>query len=200
MKPIDQAVSIFKILSMLPSLGGLLVPHTYLPSQFLPVLIKLGVEDGFPGGLEFKEGRKAAQLLAQWGFDSLEISQGLRGKRYEGTEFRTKVDSIDREGYFRDWCKRVKSQVSVPVMMVGGLRTFELMEEAIQEGEADFISLCRPLIREPGIINEWKGGDRHRATCISCNLCLSALRERNLALRSTEESGEQLNKQIVNLI
>jgi 2,4-dienoyl-CoA reductase-like NADH-dependent reductase (Old Yellow Enzyme family) len=140
-----------------------------------PVLIKLGVEDGFPGGLEFKEGRKAAQLLSQWGFDSLEISQGLRGERYEGTEFRTEIDSVDREGHFRDWCRRVKRQVTVPVMMVGGLRTFELMEEAIQEGEADFISLCRPLIREPGIINEWKGGDRHRATCISCNMCLSAI-------------------------
>ncbi|MFC1816446.1 NADH:flavin oxidoreductase [Thermodesulfobacteriota bacterium] len=140
-----------------------------------PVLIKLGVEDGFPGGLGFGEGRMAAQLLAQWGFDALEISQGLRGKRYEGTEFRTKINSVDREGYFRDWCKRVKSVVSVPVMMVGGLRTFELMEEVVQEGEADFISLCRPLIREPGIVNEWKGGQRHRATCISCNMCLSGL-------------------------
>ena len=38
-----------------------------------PVLIKLGVEDGFPGGLGFGEGRMAARLLAQWGFDALEI-------------------------------------------------------------------------------------------------------------------------------
>ena len=117
-----------------------------------PVLIKLGVEDGFPGGPGFGEGRMAAQLLAQWGFDALEISQGLRGKRYEGTKFRAKINSVDREGYFRDWCKRVKSEVSVPAMMVGGLRTFELMEEIIQEGEADFIFFCRPLIREPGIV------------------------------------------------
>jgi 2,4-dienoyl-CoA reductase-like NADH-dependent reductase (Old Yellow Enzyme family) len=138
------------------------------------VLIKLGVEDGFPGGLEFREGRMAAQLLAQWGFDALEISQGLRGKAFEGTAARTKIDNVDREGYFRDWCKGVKSQLSVPVMMVGGLRTFELMEEVIQEGDADFISLSRPLIREPGIINRWKGGDRNRATCISCNMCMSS--------------------------
>ena len=140
-----------------------------------PVLIKLGVQDGFPGGLEFSEGSLAAQLLAQWGFDALEISQGLRGKRYEGTEFRTKINRVDREAYFRDWCRKVKNQVTVPTMMVGGLRTFELMEEVIQDGEADFISLCRPLIGEPGIVNEWKGGKRHRATCISCNMCLEAL-------------------------
>lgn len=41
-----------------------------------PILIKIGVEDGFTGGLEFKEGKQAAKLLADFGFDSLEISQG----------------------------------------------------------------------------------------------------------------------------
>lgn len=140
-----------------------------------PVLIKIGVEDGFSGGLEFCEGKLAAQLLAQWGFDALEISQGLRGRRYEGTEFRTKINRADREAYFRDWCKEIKSQVNTPIMMVGGLRTFGLMEEIIKKGEADFISLCRPLIREPGIVNGWKNGDHERAECISCNMCLEEL-------------------------
>ena len=140
-----------------------------------PVLVKLGVADGFPGGLEFEEGLVAAQSLARSGFDAVEISQGLRGKRYEGTEFRSKINSIDREGYYREWCKRVKREVNVPVMMVGGLRTFELMEDVIKEGEADFISLCRPLIREPGLLSDWERGDRHRATCISCNGCLGVL-------------------------
>ena len=59
---------------------------------------------------------------------------------------------LDREAYFRDWCTEIKRQVSVPVMMVGGLRSFDLMEEVIQNHEADFVSLCRPFIREPGII------------------------------------------------
>jgi len=155
-----------------------------------PVLIKVGVQDGFPGGLHFSEGNLAAQFLAQWGFDSLEISQGLRGKPYEGTEFRTKINTLDREAYFRHWCKEIKSQANVPVMMVGGLRTFELMEEVVQKDEADFISLSRPFIREPGIINEWKGGDRHRATCISCNKCLEALRKGE-ALRCIQEKTEE---------
>jgi len=140
-----------------------------------PVLVKIGVEDGFPGGLEFDEGKQAAQYLAQWGFDALEISSGLRGKGYATAEFRTHIDRLDREAYFRDWCREIKRHASAPVMMVGGLRSFELMEEVIQNQEADFVSLCRPLIREPGIINEWKNKDRHRATCISCNKCFEAL-------------------------
>jgi 2,4-dienoyl-CoA reductase-like NADH-dependent reductase (Old Yellow Enzyme family) len=139
------------------------------------VLVKIGVQDGFAGGLEFSEGKMAAQRLAQWGFDALEISSGLRGKGYETAEFRTKISRVEREAYFREWCREIKSEVMVPVMMVGGLRTFELMEEVIQNGEADFVSLSRPFIREPGLVNDWKSGDHNRATCISCNKCFEAL-------------------------
>lgn len=155
-----------------------------------PVLIKIGVQDGLPEGLEFMEGKVAAQRLAQWGYDALEISSGLRGKGYETAEFRTKINRVEREAYFRDWCREIKSEVQVPVMMVGGLRTFELMEEVVQNGEADFVSLSRPFIREPGLVNAWKSGDHHRATCISCNKCFEALLERQ-PLHCAQEKQKQ---------
>jgi len=140
-----------------------------------PVLVKIGVADSFPGGLDYREGKRAAQTLAEWGFDALEISSGLRGRGYENAEFRPGINRLDREAYFRDWCKDIKRSVSAPVMMVGGLRTFDLMEQVVQNHETDFISLCRPLIREPEIINDWKNKDRHGATCISCNKCFDEL-------------------------
>jgi 2,4-dienoyl-CoA reductase-like NADH-dependent reductase (Old Yellow Enzyme family) len=140
-----------------------------------PVLMKIGVQDGFPGGLELEEGKKAAVMLSQWGYDALEISQGLRGKIYEGMEYKTKINSLDREGYFADWCREIKKQVTAPVMAVGGFRTFALMEKIVQDGEADFIALCRPFIRQPDLVNRWKKGSRERAACISCNGCLEAL-------------------------
>jgi len=140
-----------------------------------PVLVKIGVEDCFPGGLEYREGKRAAQSLAEWGCDALEISSGLRGKGYENAEFRPGINQLEREAYFRGWCRDIRRSVTVPVMMVGGLRTLDLMEQVIQNQEADFVSLCRPLIREPEIINDWKKKDRHRATCISCNKCFDAL-------------------------
>lgn len=140
-----------------------------------PVLVKIGVADGFPGGLEFREGKEAAVRLARFGFDALEISQGLRGKKYGGTEFRAGIDRIEKEAYFRDWCREIKREVEVPVMMVGGLRSPQLMSEIIRNEEADFISLSRPLIREPKLIDLWKTGDERRPECISCNRCLEGL-------------------------
>jgi 2,4-dienoyl-CoA reductase-like NADH-dependent reductase (Old Yellow Enzyme family) len=140
-----------------------------------PVLIKIGVADGFPGGLEFSEGKEAAVRLAESGFDALEISQGLRGEKYEGTEFRAGIDRMEKEAYFRDWCRKIKKEVRVPVMMVGGLRSFGLMEQIVRNGEADFISLSRPLIREPDLINIWKSQTHKHPECVSCNRCLEAL-------------------------
>ena len=140
-----------------------------------PVLIKIGVADGFPEGLQFSEGKSAAVCCAEWGFDAIEISQGLRGKRYGQTEFRTKIKGPDQEGYFRSWCKEIREAVNVPVMMVGGLRRLELMDEVIRNQEADFISLCRPLIREPDIIGQWEKGEGAKPSCVSCNLCFEAL-------------------------
>lgn len=158
-----------------------------------PVLIKIGVQDGFPGGLELSEGKQAALLLANGGFDALEISQGLRGKEYGETEFRTKIKSVREEGYFRDWCREIKTLVNVPVMMVGGLRSFSLMEKVVENNEADFVSLCRPFIRQPGLVRDWQRGDRNRATCISCNQCLDVLKKGEM-VRCLQEEKDHSKK------
>lgn len=150
-----------------------------------PVMVKLGVADGFPGGLEFAEGKQAALHSATWGIDALEISQGLRGKRYSETEFRTGIRDKSREAYFRDWCREVHASVDIPVMMVGGLRSPDLMAEILRQDEADFVSISRPLIREPDIVHRWKQGDTTPSTCISCNRCFDNLL-RGIPLACTE--------------
>ncbi|WP_371361860.1 NADH oxidase [Sporomusa rhizae] len=140
-----------------------------------PILIKLGVQDGFSGGFEFTEGKQVAKVLADIGFDALEISQGLRGKSYEETEFRPRINSLKQEAYFGNWTREIKGETNVPIMMVGGLKTLSLMEEKIHNKEADFISLCRPLLAEPGLINDFKINKKAKARCISCNQCVDQI-------------------------
>jgi len=140
-----------------------------------PVLIKVGVQDGFDGGLILEEGLRAAQLLADAGYDGLEISQGLRGVRFHETEFRTKLKKPEDHGYFRKWSAAVKKTVHVPVMAQGGIRDLEMAEEILQQGEADLVALSRPLISEPDLIARWRKGDKKPARCISCNKCIDEL-------------------------
>jgi 2,4-dienoyl-CoA reductase-like NADH-dependent reductase (Old Yellow Enzyme family) len=159
--------------------------------QDYPILIKIGIADAFDGGMQAAEGIEAAVKMAALGFDALEISQGLRGEMFKGAEFRPGIDSIDKEAYFRDWTAEVKERVKVPVMMVGGLRTFSLMEEVVAGGEADFISLSRPLIREPDLINGWRQDPDRQPKCISCNGCLLRLRDgKPLACALDAQDGE----------
>jgi len=51
------------------------------------------------------------------------------------------------------------------------MRSFKVAGDLVEDGVADYISLSRPLIREPHLINRWKSGDLNRAECKSCNMC-----------------------------
>ena len=140
-----------------------------------PILIKVGVEDGFAGGLALREGIQAAKMLADMGYDALEISSGVRGQKYSGTEYKTKINKLSKEAYFRSWSREIKAQVDIPIMAVGGFRTFGIMEEIIRNKEADFVALCRPLISEPALICQLEKDQNKKARCISCNKCLEAV-------------------------
>ncbi|MEW6259027.1 MAG: NADH:flavin oxidoreductase [Thermodesulfobacteriota bacterium] len=140
-----------------------------------PVLVKLGVADGFSGGLDFIEGKEAAIRCARWGFDAIEVSQGLRGKRYSETEFRCGIRKRDDEGYFRKWAREIQAAVPIPVILVGGIRSPEFSEEVLENEDAAFVAISRPLIREPDLVSRWRSGDLRPAACISCNRCFDAI-------------------------
>ncbi len=62
-------------------------------------------------------------------------------------------------------------KLKVPLILVGGNRSFQVAERLINEGTADYISMSRPLIREPDLINRWRAGDLSKAACLSDNMC-----------------------------
>jgi len=142
-----------------------------------PVFLKLGVQDAFPGGMTFDDGLEAALLIAgESNLDALEISQGLSGPLTDmnNSSMKPGITTIEKEAYYRDWTRKIKEAVKkgIAVIMQGGLRTPSLMEEILEKGEADLVSMCRPYIREPGIVRRWQSGDMKRAACVSCNRCV----------------------------
>jgi 2,4-dienoyl-CoA reductase-like NADH-dependent reductase (Old Yellow Enzyme family) len=146
-----------------------------------PVSVKLGVLETIPGGLEIQDGIQAALELVRGGCDLLEVSQGAMSRPWEGTPMRMNITKPEDEAYFRAGSAAVKKRLPgasrAVIALVGGIRSFEVAEELLEKGEADMVSFCRPLIREPGLPGRWKSGDTRRAACISCNKCAMGLAE-----------------------
>jgi 2,4-dienoyl-CoA reductase-like NADH-dependent reductase (Old Yellow Enzyme family) len=71
---------------------------------------------------------------------------------------------------------------NTPLFLDGGLRKLATMQKIVEEGEADFVSLGRPLVREPNLVNKFKNGETEVAACVSCNKCM-VMNLRNLPLR-----------------
>jgi 2,4-dienoyl-CoA reductase-like NADH-dependent reductase (Old Yellow Enzyme family) len=135
-----------------------------------PVMIKLNASDHLPGGLEVDEALQIARILEQAGIDAMEISAGTGASGKRGPA-RERIKTREDEAYHLEYARRFKAALACPVMVVGGFRSLEVAEAAIEKQGLDFVALSRPLIREPGLPNRWRSGDRERARCISCNGC-----------------------------
>ncbi|MEW6554315.1 MAG: hypothetical protein AB1384_08530 [Actinomycetota bacterium] len=50
----------------------------------------------------------------------------------------------------------------------------EVLEEVLEDGSADLISLSRPFIREPDLARRFEAG-KEEASCTSCNGCFASM-------------------------
>jgi len=135
-----------------------------------PVMIKLNAADNLVGGLEADDAVAAAEKLDRAGIDAIEVSAGTPASG-EKSPARQKIDKPEKEGYNLTLAHRIKAAVGCPVMVVGGIRSYDVAERTINQDGLDYVALSRPLIREPHLPDRWRQGDRSRAKCISCNGC-----------------------------
>ena len=134
-----------------------------------PIMAKMNATDGFGNkGLDAPGCVEVAVALERAGICAIEVSGGIgeAGEVMSRRSIRTGVD----EGYFKEYSRIIKEAVDIPVILVGGLRTMIVMEEMLNEGYADMVSLSRPFIREPDLIVKFRQG-ASEAECISCNGC-----------------------------
>jgi 2,4-dienoyl-CoA reductase-like NADH-dependent reductase (Old Yellow Enzyme family) len=131
-----------------------------------PVMTKLGMEDGVEGGLTSQEGAGIVAELESMKLDAVEISGGFKSPSSK-KGIRTERD----EAYFLPNVKLARTSTNLPIMAVGGYRSKRVMERVLEAGEADFISICRPLISEPDLPNLFKEGRKEKSRCISSNNC-----------------------------
>jgi 2,4-dienoyl-CoA reductase-like NADH-dependent reductase (Old Yellow Enzyme family) len=140
-----------------------------------PILVKMNVTDFLDGGISADEAFQTATIFAKVGIDAIELSGGTGlGFRVFGDWDRTPMRKAKDEGYYRDMAKRLKAELQVPIVLTGGIRRYQTAEQFVRNSVADYIGLCRPLIRKPGLINRWESGDTRESDCISDNGCYFA--------------------------
>lgn len=132
-----------------------------------PLLIKFGVQDDEEGGLSLNEGLETAQQMVVNGIDAIEISGGIGGASPIARK------SEPEKVPYRERAAAVKRVVTVPVMVVQGIRSLEMAKNIIESGDADLISMSRPFIQEPELIARWQKGETWPSQCISCHRCHS---------------------------
>ena len=139
-----------------------------------PVLIKMNSEDLIDNGLTPEDSLAAALIIEAAGIDAIELSGGTV---ITGAHCPQNIDTEEKEACWKHSAQLFKAKLGVPVILVGGIRSLPVCETLFADGYADYFSLSRPLICEPGLIGRWAAGDTRRAACLSDTLCRGPLME-----------------------
>ncbi|MDE0652091.1 MAG: NADH:flavin oxidoreductase [bacterium] len=154
----------------------------------LPVTARLSVEDSVEGGLQREESLQRATVLADRGLNGFETTYGVMRSYFENIRPYVAVGRaqawrnllIQRarqpagaEAYYRPFARAVKEASGLPIILVGGVRTTETMEDILASGDADFLAMARPFIREPDLVRKLEAGRTGGVACVSCNMCLA---------------------------
>jgi len=157
-----------------------------------PVLIKINARDPVPRGVTLDETVETCKILDTLKIDAIEVSDGIdelikggiptdiimRGRNiFQRIMVRFLIETMVKkharlvEGYHLSDAATVRKNVKVPVIAVGALRRREMMEYAISSGQADYVALSRPFIRQPNLVNLMEKDNGDPIQCISCNRC-----------------------------
>ena len=171
-------------------------------SNHMMLLVKLNTQDFTPKpGITFELARKYSEWLAKLPLDGLEVSCGtlsfslfnmVRGdvpteeliskfpwwrKKLGKIMLKKMEGKFDlEEGYNLEAAKLLKPAIGdIPLMVVGGMRKLDHMETVVENRYADFISMSRPFIKEPNIVNKFREGKADEVSCVSCNKCFAGV-------------------------
>ncbi len=132
-------------------------------SEGFLITMKTNSTVGYPGGMDTERMIAACRLMKS--LDAIEVS--TNGTSRQG------IRAGVNEGSFLAAAAHLAEAVDIPVVLVGGLRSLEFIDHVLYDTKIEYVSLSRPLIREPYLIRRWQQGDTAPSLCVSCNTCYS---------------------------
>ena len=126
------------------------------------ISLKLNSYDGdkFKNGITESGFLTTCKLAENAGVDIIQVSGDWDQKKPK-----------PKNPMFLDITKKLSDIVKIPVVLIGGIRDVETMENILNTSNIEYFGIVRPLICEPDIVKRWLNGDRSKAKCITCNSC-----------------------------
>jgi 2,4-dienoyl-CoA reductase-like NADH-dependent reductase (Old Yellow Enzyme family) len=135
-----------------------------------PVLVKVNCDDFMDDGLTAEDNLYVCRVLSEKGIDAIEVSGGSYSSRENEGPIR-RVDTQEKESYFKDYAARIAEEVDIPVSLVGGNRSMDNMDKILNNTKIEYFAMARPFICEPDLINRWQAGNTEPTKCISHATC-----------------------------
>jgi 2,4-dienoyl-CoA reductase-like NADH-dependent reductase (Old Yellow Enzyme family) len=166
----------------------------------IAVTAKLNMADGVRGGISTEESLQTAVWLQEdGGLDAIELTAGSSlvnpmylfrgdapvkefsrafkppmrwGVRMMGKNFLREYPY--REAYLLKEARLFRAELTMPLILLGGITNRETMDLAMVEG-FDFVAIGRALLAEPDLVNRIKADQSTLSLCTHCNQCMPTI-------------------------
>ena len=137
-----------------------------------PISVKLNSDDFRKGGFSHEDCLQVVQMLNDEGIDLLEVSGGtyeqprllgFDGREDSRDDSPMRESTRKREAYFIDYAQSIRKVATMPMMVTGGFRSPDFVEEVLAAGHCDVIGIGRPMTTDMQLPARWLAGDSAEA-------------------------------------
>ena len=112
---------------------------------------------------DFDDSVEICKILAENGADSLQITKFLSPQYFR--------KSLSNENMLVDFADKVSVEVSIPVVLGGGLSDMDDINKLINSTNIEYLSMYRPFVRNNSFLTKWKHDGSGESDCKTCNNC-----------------------------
>ena len=141
------------------------------------IIYRLSMLDLVEGGQSWEEIVELAKAVERAGASIINTGIGWHEARIP-----TIVTSVPRAGF--GWVtRRMRDEVKIPLIATNRINMPDVAEKMLADGDADMVSMARPMLADPEWVNKAKAGNATRInTCIACNqACLDHVFQNKVA-------------------
>jgi 2,4-dienoyl-CoA reductase (NADPH2) len=134
-----------------------------LGAEFI-VIYRLSLMDLVDNGSDWSEVVQLAKAIQQAGASIINTGIGWHEARIP-----TIATMVPRAA-FASVTARLKKEVTIPLITSNRINTPQKVEEVLSRGDADLVSMARPMLADPEFVSKAAAGKENEInTCIACN-------------------------------